>query len=126
MADRTFSEFRYSLERKVVDLYLKVTIGASGAATLTRGKGFASVAKAATGVYTITLSDKYKALLSADLAWIKATTVPVGAFWSIDAEAVSSTKVVTLNFWDADTPAAQEPTSGDVFLLHLALCNSAA
>lgn len=128
MANRTFAENRYSLEKQVVDLYLKVTFGASGAPTITRGKGFVSVAKNATGVYTITLQDKYNALLGADLAWQLATTVPGVHHWSIDAETVASTKTVKVNLWDntAAGGVAKEPASGDVCYLHLALSNSSA
>lgn len=65
MADRSFKQFQGTLEAGVVKLYGQFTIGASGAITASSGKGFSIVKTAAkTGRYTITLQDKYNALLS--------------------------------------------------------------
>ena len=63
--NRLFTQFRYGLEKKVVDLYLKAAIGSSGAPTLNAdaSKGVASIARNSAGKYTITLSNKYVDLL---------------------------------------------------------------
>ena len=62
-APRNFNR-RQALEKEVKDLYAKITIGASGACTLTEGYGFASVTKMGTGDYKLVLQDKYVSLKS--------------------------------------------------------------
>lgn len=65
MADRSFKQFQGTLEAGVVKLYGQFTIGAAGAITASSGKGFSIVKTATkTGRYTITLQDKYNALLA--------------------------------------------------------------
>lgn len=66
MANRTFNPPR-ALEKELVTLVGKVAIS-SGAAVGTKvGRGF-SIAKTATGEYTVTLQDKYMQLLGASFS----------------------------------------------------------
>lgn len=126
MANRNFAEFRYSLEKKVVDLFAKVTVGATGAPTLARGKGIASVVRNSAGLYTITLADKYNALLGATVTCIVPTGVQAAPNPQIVSETVATTKTVVIQFNDLSTPSATDPAEGESFLVHLALSNSSA
>lgn len=66
MANRLMQQFQWSLEKKMVHLYGKVAIGASGAPTLdaANSKGIASIVRNSAGKYTITLQDPYVQFMS--------------------------------------------------------------
>jgi hypothetical protein len=126
MANRMFSERRLSLEKEVVDLYANVSVGETGAPTLVRGKGIASVVRDSAGLYTITLSDKYNALLGATVTCIVPSGVQAAPNPQVVSEAVATDKTVVIQFNDLSTPSATDPASGESFLVHLALSNSSA
>ena len=132
MANRQFTQFRYSLEKAVVDLYAKVTFGASGAPTLTWGKGIKSVtggaAAGATGVFTFTLDDRYQKLLGADATVVlAAASFAAAPFFQVTADnSGAAAKTVVVQLSDADTPAATDPASGEIILFHFTLSNSSA
>lgn len=66
MANRRMFQFRYSLQRDIVELVCKASIGAAGAVTIstTDAKGISSIVKESTaGQYTINLQDSYPALM---------------------------------------------------------------
>ena len=122
MASRNFNSAHMSLEGEVVKLYAKITIGGSGAATLTRGRGISTVAKGGTGYYTITLEDQYVRLLMCKITSVKATAIALQG--QLNTEAVASTKILEIGIVDFDTPNFTEPSSGDIFLVELTLGNS--
>lgn len=126
MANRFFNQFRFSMEKNVVDLYLKVNIGASGAPTIARGKGIASITRTSAGLYVITLQDKYHALLNVQSAVKLASGLPASALFAISAEAVATAKTITVQYADGDTPAATDPDSGAVLYFTITLSNSSA
>lgn len=127
MADRNYAEFRYSLEKKVVDLYAKVTFS-GGAATVARGKGIKSITKNGTGTYDIVLSDKYKALLGFDVmfkdASSAASNVPLSRFAYISAEDVTA-GTMTIKF-TVLANTVTDPANSTTAYLHFALSNSSA
>lgn len=65
MANRLFKEVQ-SLDSEVKVLYGAVTFGASGAVSSVSANGFTVTKPAGTGLYDVTLSDKYGALLGVD------------------------------------------------------------
>ena len=136
MANRRFEQFQLSLEKKVVSLYLKASIGASGAPTLVRGKGIASIAKnATTGQYVISLGkpasatdaaqpDTYQMLLDADSIFINASGVQAAPIMNIIADN-SASGSITVQF-NAAAGSGQNayPASGETVLIRLVLSNS--
>lgn len=126
MANRMFNQFQGALEKAVVQLYADVSFGASGAATLVRGKGIASVAKSATGTYLVTLQDSYVATLGVAATW-KGTNAPASPVAVVNADDVTNgtTPTLTLKFYTA-AGVATDPASGEAVLLTLDFSNSTA
>lgn len=131
MANRQFSQFRYSLEKGVTDLWIEVLFGAAGAPTLVRGKGVASItggtAAGTVGTYVITLSDRYNRLLGMDCAWKNGGAVAASPFMQVGIDLVSAAaKTLTVTCYDLEVPAATDPGNGDTAYIHLVLSNSSA
>ena len=63
MATRTFTQPSYQLETDLVRLYARATIGSAGVTSLVEGSGIASIAKTATGLYSLTLEDTYNRVM---------------------------------------------------------------
>lgn len=126
MSNRYMTQFRYSLENAVVDLYLRVSIGASGAPTLVSGqnKGVLSIVRNSAGNYTITLTDSYRRLLNAEQKFIVATGVPAAPSMNIvsDNVATLATPTVVIQTVTGSTPT--DPANGEIMLLQLSLKNS--
>jgi hypothetical protein len=129
MAARNFTQFSYGLEKKPVRLFGKITFGSTGAPTLSTAdsKGIASVSRTSAGLFVITLSDKYQRVMSFSPMFVLAAgSFPAAALAQITADTVSTDKKVTVQFSDADTPAATDPASGEVLLFELVLSDSTA
>jgi hypothetical protein len=131
MANRQFAQFRYSLEKMVVDLYAAVAFGSTGAPTLDtkNSKGIKSIARTAAGKYTVTLADKYQRVLAADAALIAATGVPAAPHMFLVADG-SASGTVTIQFaapsGASGALVATDPASGHSARIHFALSNSTA
>lgn len=127
MANRYFNQFRLSLEKQVVDLFAKVTFGASGAPTLDalNSKGIKSIARTGAGAYTITLQDSYVRFLGIRHTAVSATapTAP-GAY--VVSETVSSSTLPTVRIVFNAAGTATDPASGEVALIQIVLKNSTA
>lgn len=124
MANRRMFQFRYSLERDIVELFAKVAIGGTGAPTLSLGKGIASISRVSAGIYDITLQDNFNVFLGCDVNFIASSGSPAAPDVSVTSEAVSTTKVIRIQCNDADTPAATDPGSGETMLMRITLRNS--
>lgn len=126
MANRTFNQFQGSLEKGVVQLFAEISFGSSGAPTLVRGKGVASVAKASTGVYTVTLQDTYQRTLGVASTW-KGSAAPAGVLVAlgVDNVATAGAPALSLKIWD-EAGSATEPASGEAVLVEITLSNSTA
>lgn len=129
MANRMFYLPEGSLENRVVDVFVDITIGASGAVTSGAGKGVASVVKeSAAGQYTITLQDQYSSLLAASIVRIHTADsdpATVGVETRLLSEAVSAaTPTVVMQCATSDDGAKANPASGARFLVCLKLKNS--
>lgn len=121
MANRTFNDAQ-ALEKEVKTLFAKITIGASGAPTLTNpgSLGIASVARTSAGLYKITLSDAYPTLLSVKGIVLSATAED--NTFQVKAEDVNGVK--TIDLFTLTGGVATDPASGDVLLLEIALKNT--
>lgn len=124
MANRMFNQFQGALEKNVVDLFAEVSFGAAGAPTLVRGKGIASIAVGATGVYTVTLQDTYQRVLSSSALWKQATAPAAPVVHLAADDSANATPTLTLNTRSGATLTA--PASGDTLLLSIRLSNSSA
>ena len=69
MSNRTSYEARL-LNLGQIALTGKFSIGSAGAPTLLQGNGLSAIAETATGIYTLTLQDGYRKLLSASAALV--------------------------------------------------------
>lgn len=126
MANRRFNQFRFALENKMTDIYMRATIGATGAPTLVtaKSKGVASIARTGVGAYTITLQDSYVDLFSVIPTITFASGSPVsGAMMVVRAQDVVSAKTIQIALLDGSFAAA-ELASGAVLGLKFELKNS--
>lgn len=125
--NRMFTQFRYALEKKPVDLYAKFSVGAAGAATLVSAasKGIVSVARTANaGEYLVTLADKYVDLYAVLPTVTFASGSPAsGAAFVIRSQDVAGAKTVTVQFLNGSF-AATDLASGCVVTLKLELKGS--
>jgi len=144
MANRRFEQFQYTLEKKVVTLYMNVAIGASGAPTLTasltvngltRGlnKGILSMVRNSAGKYTISYGspstatqaaqpDLYYALLDFGVTFLSGASAPAAAEFNVVADN-SSTGSVQIQFRN-NSGTATDPANGEVLLMAITLSNS--
>lgn len=109
-----------------VELFAVVSIGASGAPTLSRGQGIASIARQSAGQYLITLQDKYNSLLQCNVQQKAASagTAPAAPLSLVDSETVSSTKTVVVKMRAIDNSTATDPADGQVLYINLVMSNS--
>lgn len=134
MANRTFNQFRESIEKGVVELWAEITFGLTGAPTLvtsngTRSKGIASVSRTSQGLFVVTLKDNYVRLLDSACTFILAAgSFPAAPGYQVTANAVTSTTAptVTVQFVNAAGNTATDPGNGEEVRLRFALSNSAA
>lgn len=125
--NRMFTQFRYSLEKKVIDLWLKAAIGATGAPTINSAfsKGITSIARTGVGAYTITLQDKYVDLYACDYTLVLASGSPViaGGVVVRQNNVAATTPTVLVQFVDSTGTAAEIP-SGATLLVNMVLKGS--
>lgn len=128
MANRWMQQFRYSLEKQVVDLWAHMTFDAVGDATLTtsNSKGIASVTHTGAGTYTVTLQDTYVKLLMATKTNIFAGTTAAPEM-QVLSETVNTlgSPVITIQFSDR-TGTATDPADTEQVKLQFSLGNSTA
>jgi hypothetical protein len=120
MANRNFNR-KQALEKEIKELYADVSIGASGAPTLVRGLGVASIARNSQGLYTITLQDKYNRLMHAHVAILSASAQDLDA--QLQSEDVDNAKTIVVRTQDS-AAAVQDPSSGSRLLIRIEVKNS--
>lgn len=119
MANRNFNRLQ-ALEKEIKHLHVKVSIGASGAPTLSRKLGVTSIARNSAGLYTLTLDDKYNDLISLDIQQLVASAEDLK--FQLVAQDVSSAK--TIQFRCIAIATETDPSSGSVLYINIALKNS--
>ncbi len=131
MANRYFKEKPVCLEGGVVKLFSHVITSTSGTVASQNSKGL-SVAKTATktGRYTVTLQDKYMALLAVSVALVGATdaayTSTKGLAWFLRNVAVDTGPSFDIQFYRTDTAADAEVLDAAEFYVQMTLKNSTA
>lgn len=135
--NRTTVKNHASLERAVVALYLKVSIGSTGAPTLvssppSRCLGVYSMTRTGAGAYTIkfglnsTTLDTYQRLLYAGFVDLKSTAPAESDMYVVaDNSALLTNPNIQIQFVDV-AGAAVDPSSGSVLLIKIELSNTTA
>ncbi len=133
MANRLYQQFQGTLEHGIVKLFGSVTTTTSGTIGSSTGKGLAITKTGSeAGRYTVTLADKYNALLAvsicvqgaADAAYTTAKGL-VSFVRGVDVG--GTTPVFYVQFCDSDgSPADAELEDGAKFFLEVTLKNSTA
>ena len=122
MANRNYKPGALAIEKGLVCLYGRATIGASGAVASQDARGF-SIANGATGIYTITLEDNYTALRMVSTNVIDAVAGGEAKLAQITAEDVAN-GTLELTFVATDDGLAADPASGAIILIEITLKNS--
>lgn len=127
MANRYFSQFQYALEKGLVTLFGRFTVGATGAPTLdvSHSKGIKSIVRNGVGNYTITLQDSYQFLLGFNYFSIFSTPTSVNAFVTTQAVNNNATPTITLQFQSA-AGTNVELANGEDIRFEVELRNSTA
>jgi len=122
MASSYFYQNFQSKEANITKLYLRADIGASGAPTLDTddSKGIASIARTATGDYTITLDEAYNKHLHTSVTLIEADDTDLQI--QVAATDVSSAKTIQIICTAAATPA--DPPDGSDLTMEITLKNT--
>lgn len=124
MANRNYNRAQ-NLEKEVKSLFLDVAIGATGAPTLTKAMGTASIARNSAGNYTITLQDAYVRLMSFECMNLASSAQ--GLNFELVAESVASAKTIQFRCLDLDgTPSPTDPANPSRLLIRIDLKNSTA
>jgi hypothetical protein len=151
MASRDFDALSYQLEKKIVKIFGRFSVGASGAPTLVTAvattdangntvsvwnpsKGIASITRVSAGKYTIQLGradsvvgtqvDTYNGFLNFNSIIINSTLSVVNGV-QVLSESVKSTGQFQIQFIALATSTAADPSSGDVISFEIILKNSA-
>lgn len=124
MAQRSFSQFRYSNKKQVYDIYGQFSVGASGAPTLASNIAVKSVVRNSAGNYTITFTDAYFAFLMFQAAFKNSSGIEASP--NVGIIAVSVTNPATINFVMSTGGVATDPASGDVVYFQATFNNSSA
>lgn len=128
MSNKMAFQFRYSYERDVTEIFMKVNIGATGAPTISTGnaKGITSITRNSAGLYTIVLQQTYNRLLDVTSQSISGSSAQAAPMCTIVSETVATaaTKNLVLQYRAIDNSTATDPANGEVLLLRIALRNA--
>lgn len=105
MAARNATHMNYTMNRDQISLTGKCVGAAAANPTGVKGIGIASIAYVSTGKYTITLADKYAALLGAQFTVIDSTGLTLSNVF-ISAETVATSKTITIEVFGGATTVA--------------------
>lgn len=126
MANPVFltNQFSYS-HAQPEHLMAKISFGAAGAPTIvaSTGMGISSVTRTSAGVFVITLSHAYFALLMVNHCFISAAA-PAAPGLYISSDASNSGSAATITIVTNVTGTATDPASGEVMLLDIKLNKS--
>lgn len=120
MSARNYSDRRYSLERDVVDIFLRGTGANAANLTNVKGKGIASITRTGAGAHTITLSDNYNGMLMFQ-AMVIDPTGPVG--WDVICTQDLSSKTVKLAIFNV-AGVATDLSPDEKLLVKMTFSNS--
>lgn len=138
MSNRMTTQFRGSLVKSVVDVFLKVSFGASGDPTIVSplGKGVVSIVKDATGRYTIkfgtnaSMLDTYPYFLGLSVVFDETSnsgTAPLAPLYFVRANASSTVNVATIQVQFLNTSgSATDPAANEIANFNFVFGNSTA
>jgi hypothetical protein len=122
MADRTFPGTVKSMDRAPIQLHGVVTFGGSGAVSSVNAHGFTVTKPSGTGLYRITLEDKYAGgLLGISLELFNGGTA---ADSKLQLHAEYSASAKTIDFQYVGGAVAANATSGHKAYITLTLSNT--
>ena len=133
IADHSLVQFRFSQERRIVDLWAEFTPVTTGAVTLTtaqqlKSKGFYSITSAGSGLYTFLTNDKtFNRLVSLDFSCIPNSghaAAPLHEIVSRGVDATTGFYGFVVQFLSAQAANADNGTS-DTILLHASFADTA-
>jgi hypothetical protein len=137
--NRWLTQFRLQQEKRVIDVFAKVAIGSSGAATLSavNSKGVVSVTHNATGRYTFVFGtntalplDTFVKVLHVHAVFntvgasVAAPAAPIPYIYA-DNVAVAGTCSITIQFVDY-AGAAADPANGEIMYINFCMGDSTA
>lgn len=125
MANAYMYQFRFSPVPAVSELFAKITIGATGAPTLSaaNSKGIASITRNAAGKYTIVLNDSWNKFLNLKACFLSSSGAAAPDV-CVFSEAVSASKslIILCQAGGVNT----DPANGEVMYLQIVLKNTSA
>lgn len=121
MANRMFNRAQ-NLEKEVKSLFAEVSIGSSGAPTLTKGLGIASISRSSTGLYVVTLQDKYVRFMHASVQIMSASAED--AVSQLVSEDVDVAQTISFRIIKGSDGLVVDPASGDKLFIKIDLKNS--
>lgn len=123
MASSRLFQFRYSYERDLVDIMLKMSIGAAGAPTLLNSKGVTGVVRNSAGNYTISLKDNFNVLLAAEHSQVS-SSAPAAPTMTVVTDSSNSQTAPLVIVQFSIGGVATDPANGEVQMIHLILRNA--
>lgn len=110
-----------AIEQGVTTLYVKLTVGASGAVSASSGYGLVSITKEATaGEYTILLDRNFKKLLAVAPTVIQGTTQ--GLSWVVATDSISTAASIKVAASVGST--ATNPSSSTIVLFAITVADT--
>ena len=109
-----------TIEQGVTSLYIKLTVGSTGAVSATSGFGLTSITRSGTGNYTILLDRKYKKLLACSATFIQGTPQGLGLAVKTDSIASAGSVAIATNV----TATATDPSSGTIILFKITVADT--
>lgn len=123
MADRYFFK-KQAIQREVKEIYMEVSIGASGAPTLASGNnaGIASITRNAAGDYDVVLSDTFNKYLSFNFTLEAAAAEDLT--FQLGAKDPAATGGGTFSFFTNAGGTATDPSNGATIYCTIVARNS--
>jgi len=109
-----------TIEGGTTTLYVKLTVGSTGAVTTATGYGLTSVTRESAGRYTILLDRKYTKLLGVQTTVIQATVQGLG--YAVLANSITSAGSVSGTV--SVTAVATDPSSGTIIMFAITVADS--
>lgn len=119
MASRNFNRLQ-ALEKEIKHLNVEISIGATGAPTLVKKLGVASISRTSAGLYVLTLQDKYSRFINMQIMQEAAAAEDLD--FQVVSKSVNSAKTIT--FLCKTGGVATDPSNGSRLYLDISLKNS--
>lgn len=120
MANRLMQQFMYSFTKGLTSIHGSIAIASDASVTSFSAPGVASVVRTSAGLYTITLSDNYNALVSIGAQVQAAVAVDLVA--QLKSADVVSAKTVAINLLTG--AVATDPAAAIVLYFQILVRNS--